>query len=310
MACFINLDIRIMAKILITGGSGLVGTKLSYLLSERGHEVSHLSRRVTGKEHFPTFKWDVERETLDTDALQGIDYLIHLAGAGVADKKWTDARKKLILESRTRSTKLLYDQVKASQTQLKGYVSASAIGLYGSDTGDKLMDEDSPAGTDFLAHVVRDWEAAADLFQEITQVSKVRIGIVLSSEGGALPEIMRPVKYFVGAPLGSGKQLMSWIDIDDLCEIFAFVIDQNLAGTFNAVAPNPVNNAEFTRQLATIMKKPLLLPPVPAFVMRLLLGEMSQIVLGGNRVSSQFIQQKGFKFRFTHLKDSLQNQLQ
>jgi uncharacterized protein (TIGR01777 family) len=297
-----------MAKILITGGSGLVGTQLSEQLTKDGHEVSHLSRTIGGS-NYPTFKWDLKKGFIDEEAFVGLDHIIHLAGAGVADERWTEKRKKLILDSRVDGVRLLYDYVSKLDVKLKSFVSASAIGIYGGDTGDVLLKEDSPYGNDFLAEVVKSWEAETDKFSKITKVAKVRIGIVLSEKGGALPEILKPIKLYAGAPLGTGEQYLSWIHINDLCAIFAYVVSENLQGVYNATAPNPVTNEAMTKAIAKTVNKPLILPNVPSFVMKLMLGEMAQIVLGGNKVSGEKIIKTGFRFEYDQLQDALRDLL-
>ncbi|MFT7195869.1 MAG: hypothetical protein ACI83W_000218 [Marinoscillum sp.] len=297
-----------MAKILITGGSGLVGTQLSEQLTKDGHEVSHLSR-TAGDSTYPTFKWDLEKGFIDEEAFAGLDHIIHLAGAGVADERWTEKRKKLILDSRVDGVRLLYEYVSRLDVNLKSFVSASAIGIYGWDTGSDVLKEDSPYGKDFLAEVVKSWEAETDKFSKITKVAKVRIGIVLSEKGGALPEILKPIKLYAGAPLGSGEQYLSWIHINDLCAIFAYIVSNNLEGVYNATAPNPVTNEAMTKAIAKTVVKPLFLPNVPAFVMNLMLGEMAQIVLGGNKVSGERIIQTGFRFEYDLLQDALRDLL-
>jgi hypothetical protein len=186
------------------------------------------------------------------------------------------------------------------------FISASAIGYYGMYTGDTLLQEESPAGEDFLAEVVIKWEAAADQFKELgIPVSKLRVGVVLSIDGGALPQLAMPIKLGFGAALGSGKQLMSWIHIDDICEMFIHIVDKNLVGTYNGVAPEPVNNQQMTKEVAQVLSKPLWLPKVPAFAMKLALGEMAGIVLGGNKVSADKIRDSGYKFKFSKLGKAL-----
>lgn len=298
-----------MTKILITGGSGLVGSHLSQLLADAGYEVRHLSRSVSGKEVFPTYKWDIKAGLIDPDAFDGVSHIIHLAGAGVADEKWSPQRKKVIIDSRVESTRLLKQKVEELKVKPEMFISASAIGIYGADTGDQLLDEEAGHGTDFLAAVTEKWEAAADLFQDLTKVAKVRIGVVLSEKGGAMVEVLKPVKAYVGAPLGRGTQYMSWIHIDDLCHIFKHVLEHQLTGIYNATAPNPVTNEALTKELAKATGRPMFLPNVPAFVMKLMLGEMAQIVLGGNRVSSKKIQNKGYQFKFTDVESAVINLL-
>lgn len=296
--------------VLITGGSGLVGTELSTLLRSSGCEVTHLSRNPTQK-HFQTFYWDVKKGEIDDEAITSADAIIHLAGAGVSDKRWSDAWKKEIYNSRIDSTRLLREKVEELNPELKHFVSASAIGYYGWDTGDKLVSESTEKGEGFLADVVDDWEKEVDQFNKLNvRTSKVRIGIVLSEKGGALVEMAKPIKYGVGAPLGSGKQYMSWIHINDLCRIFAHLLQHAEEGTFNGVAPNPKTNKSFTKSVANQLGKPLWLPNVPKFALRLIVGEMSDILVGGNRVSSKKIENTGFNFQFAALDDALQNLLQ
>jgi len=296
-----------MAKILITGGTGLVGRHLSSRLHAQGHQVVHLSRSENSQSTYPTYRWDIATGYIDEKAMSGVDYIVHLAGAGVADKRWTDERKQVILDSRTESIRLLYKNVRDQSVQLKAFISASAIGYYGADTGSNLLDEESAAGSDFLAEVVKQWESEADRFKEICPVCKVRIGVVLDADGGAMKEILKPINYYVGAPLGSGKQLMSWIHIDDLVSMFEYVIENQLTGTYNATAPNPVTNEALTKELAGVTGKPLWLPNVPAFVMKVILGEMAQIVLGGSKVSSEKIRKAGFTFKFTQIEDAVKD---
>ena len=294
-----------MAKILITGGTGMLGTHLSKLLADSGHEIRHLSRNPSKDATYPTYQWDIRKEEIDPEALQGVDHIIHLAGAGIADGRWTDERKKVIISSRVNSAGLLRKQVEEHNVTLKSFISASAIGYYGADTGPFLQTESSDPGNDFLAEVVTKWESAADEFQTITKVAKIRIGVVLSPEGGAMKEIMKPIKMMVGAPLGSGDQMTSWIHIHDLCLIFKHVLDKNITGIYNATAPNPVSNERLTKVIAKQLNKPLWLPNVPSFVLKIVFGEMSAVVLGGNIVSSQAIQDSGFEFKYEEIEEAV-----
>ncbi|MEP4531808.1 MAG: TIGR01777 family oxidoreductase [Cyclobacteriaceae bacterium] len=295
-------------KILITGGSGLVGNHLSNLLTEAGHQVVHLSRNVSGNEPYPTFKWDIHKGEIDETAFDQVTHIVHLAGAGVADKKWTDERKKVILDSRIKSTELLFTYASKLDLNLKSYISASAIGLYPYNDEVWAYEHTDP-GEGFLPDVVKEWEKAADLFQGVASVAKVRIGVVLSPEGGAMAEIARPIKMFAGAPLGSGQQVMSWIHIHDLAGIFKFIIEEEIQGVFNATSPNPATNAQLTRCIARALQKPLILPKVPAFVMKMMLGQMAEIVLKGSKVSSAKIQTAGFNFKFPELDEAVKDLL-
>jgi uncharacterized protein (TIGR01777 family) len=297
-------------NILITGASGMIGTELTRLLQERGFDVSHLSR--SPRPGYPkTYLWDVNKHEVDEEALQKKDVVVHLAGAGVADKRWTKERKNEILKSRTDSARILFDVLQKGNHDVKTFISASGIGFYGFEDNNRLFTENDPQGNDFLAEVVHQWEAAADQIASLgIRVVKIRIGIVLSEKGGALKEMMRPLKFYAGAPLGSGTQHMSWIHLNDLCRIFIKAMeDDSMHGVYNAVAPNPVTNREFTYALARVLRKQIILPSVPPFVLKLLLGEMADVVLKGAKVSSQKIQASGYQFKFEKLDDALRNLL-
>ncbi len=297
--------------VLVTGGTGLVGSRLKQLLLERGYQVRFLSRNPEKVSQIESFVWDVNQQSVDEKALSGVDYIIHLAGAGVADKKWTKQRKKEILESRTLSTRLLRTALAKTDHTVKAFISASAIGYYGWDTGGVWKKEESRFGDDFLATVTKAWEAEIDEVGKLgVRIAMLRIGVVLSEKGGALKEITKPVRLGVGAPLGSGNQYMSWIHVDDLCNMFIHAMeDQNIKGIYNAVAPNPVTNKELSRLSAQILGKPFFLPNVPGFVLKLVLGEMASMVLGGSRVSSEKIQSNGFQFSFPEVKPALNDLL-
>ncbi|WP_162053818.1 TIGR01777 family oxidoreductase [Pontibacter pamirensis] len=295
-------------KILITGGSGLVGMRLSEMLIDQGYEVAHLSRNPDKVSNYKTFKWDVKEGTIDENAITYADYIVHLAGASLASDKWTEDRKKEIINSRVKSANLLYNAMKSSEHHVKGFISASGVGIYG-DSGDQLMSEESTAGDDFLADVCQSWEASAWQMHELgLRTVIMRLGIVLSTKGGALPQMARPVKMMAGAPLGSGKQYMSWIHLDDACRLFISAIeDPQFAGVYNAVAPHPVTNKQFMKELAEAMKKPLVLPKVPAFAINLMMGEMSDVVLTGQRVSANKVLQTGFTFEYNYLEEALES---
>lgn len=295
--------------ILITGASGLVGSALSNLLKRNNYEVIHLSR--SPKENgFETFLWDIKKMEMDEQAIKKAEIVIHLAGAGVADNKWSESWKKEIYDSRINSTKLLAKNIKQHNPNLKKFISASAIGYYGLDTGLDVMTEESPKGEGFLADVVEDWENEVMEISSIgIPVSMVRIGIVLSKEGGALEKMVTPIKLGVGAPLASGNQYMSWIHMEDLVEIFHFLVKNKLEGKFNGVSSTPVTNKEFTKELAKNLNRPLIFPNVPSFALKMLLGEMAQIVTGGNNVSNKKLTDVGFKFQYPMLSNALKDLL-
>jgi uncharacterized protein (TIGR01777 family) len=290
-----------MQRILITGGSGLVGQQITELMEKNGYEVAWLSRSTQGRK---TFLWNVEKRQIDPEAMEWADAVIHLAGAGVAEKRWTSERKKLILESRTESTRLLFSAIESAVKKPDAFISASAVGFYGLNTGTRLLDENSPAGSDFLAEVVVAWENEVRKMESLKLRTVIlRIGIVLDADGGALGEMLKPP---VAAPLGAGDQWMSWIHVDDLARMFVFALEKTtLQGVFNAVGPNPATNQLLTKEAAKAKQKPYLGIGVPGFVLKLVLGEMAAMVLGGNRVSSQKIQKAGFEFDFPELRGAL-----
>lgn len=293
-------------KILITGASGLVGSRLTELLLQKGHSVSHLGRsKKSGA--VPSFVWDVEAGTLDSKALDNVDTIIHLAGAGVADKRWTKSRKEEILSSRVKSTQLLCDVLSKGNHPVKTVVSASAIGYYGFGFGEEVFTENSKPGNDFLAQVTKQWEHTVNQLESLNlRVVKLRIGIVLSDKGGALVEMAKPIRLGVGSPLGTGEQFLSWIHLDDLCAMFIKAAeDETMHGAYNAVTGDWITNAELTKMIAKILKKPLWLPNVPAFMMKIILGEMAVIVVNGSKVSADKIKGTGFEFNFTNLREAL-----
>lgn len=296
-------------KVLITGGSGLVGQRLTRLLQQKGYTVEHLGRRAGNAQGILTHAWNPTKGQIDVEALAGIDHVIHLAGAGVADKPWSAARKQEIRDSRTQGTRLLVDAISQLENPPKSFISASAIGYYG-NAGTALCTEDSPVGNDFLASVCADWEAAAQPAEAFTRLCVVRIGIVLSTEGGALPKMMLPFRFFAGGVLGSGKQMMSWVHIDDLCDMFLFLLENKEAkGIYNGVAPLPVEHYTFMKALGKAMHRPLWMV-VPAFALRLALGEMADTVLGSQFVSNEKIQQMGFRFKHETVYKALSSLLQ
>lgn len=292
-----------MKNILISGGSGMIGQKITALLEQKGYQVAWLSRTTQQQK---SFIWDVEKGTIDSEAMEWSDAIIHLAGAGVADKRWTASRKSVILNSRVQSTRLLYEAIEKSTTKPNTFISASAVGYYGFDTKTQLMKEDDKPGVDYLAGVVQSWEKEVKKMEELNLRTVIlRIGIVLAQEGGALPELLKPP---VAAPLGKGDQWMSWIAVDDLVNMFVFALEKTtLQGIYNAVGPNPATNQELTKTAANIQGKPYLGIGVPGFILKIVLGEMAAMVLGGNRVSSQKIQKAGFEFDYEALNPSLKH---
>lgn len=290
-----------MSKILITGGTGLVGTRLTQILMERNHDVVILSRNPKNKNEF---KWDVSKNYVDTAAFKNVDYVIHLAGAGIADERWSDDRKKMIIDSRVETANLIFNTIKDNNINIKGFISASGIGYYGAVTTTTIFEETATVGSDFLGEVCQKWEDAAHQFENLNiPVTILRTGIVLAKNGGALDKMKTPVI----SPLGSGKQYLAWIHIDDLCEIFIQSIAANLTGVFNAVAPEHHRSTTFSKALAKSIKRPYLGVSVPSFMLKLLFGELAVILLEGSRISAKKIEKNGFSFRFKTLKKALNN---
>ena len=306
-----------MPTVLITGGSGLIGKVLTKLLVERNYEVIIVGRKLpkekSKSENISFTTWDIENQTIDEEAIKCADYIVHLAGAGVADKRWSEKRKKEIVESRTKSSALIIKAVNEIPNNIKAIVSASAIGWYGADLlipNPKPFVETDNADDSFLGETCRLWEQS---FAPLTVMGKrliiLRTGIVLSNNGGALAEFKKPVKLGVAAILGNGKQVLSWIHIDDLCRIYADAIaNENLRGVYNAVAPNPVDNKTLTLELAKQMKgKFFVSMHVPTIILKIMLGELSIEVLKSATVSATKIRNAGFQFLFPTIERALKD---
>lgn len=303
-----------MQTILITGGTGLVGKSLSNYLLNKGFKIIILTRKLpetkidAGLEYA---LWDVKKQTIDVAAIQRADYIVHLAGAGVVDKKWTEAYKKEIEESRTQSSRLIVETLRAHSNSVKAIISSSAIGWYGEDkkAGFAFTEED-PADEGFLGRTCQLWEDSIEPATQLgIRVCKLRTGIVLSNDGGAFAEFQKPIKLGIAGILGNGKQIVSWIHIDDLCRMFLHGID-NVAmhGSYNAVAPAPVSNKELTLKLAQSMKGSFYVPMhVPAFVLKLMMGQSSEEVLKSTTVSCTKITNEGFTFLYPGIDAALKN---
>jgi len=259
-----------MNRVIVTGSSGLIGGILSEFLTNNNFEVIKLSR---SKRHNSknTFIWGVDSNFIEKEALENIDYVIHLAGAGIADKRWTDKRKKEIIDSRVESTNLLFDKLNMSGTNLKAFISASATGYYGAVTNNNVYKEEDQPGNDFLADVCEKWETAALKFQNIgVRTVLLRFGVVLSTEGGALKKMLIPTKLGFGSGLGSGKQYLPWIHFKDLINIIEKSIkDESMNGAYNIVSPSHTTYYDFAKALAKVMNKPFFMPNVPAFLLKL-----------------------------------------
>lgn len=299
--------------VLITGGTGDIGHRLTQLLLQQGYQVAYLSRSNKAIPDVTIYQWDIKKGHIDPQAITTADHIIHLAGAGIADERWTDKRKEEILKSRTQSTELLAQALKKNKHHVKSFIGASAIGYYGADTGDRPMTETSVGGTDFMAQVVRAWERSEEQIAALgIRTVKLRTGVVLTMTGGALPKLAQPVKLGAGAPIGSGQQYISWIHLDDLCRMYVQALtDESWQGVYNAVAPSPVTNETLTRAIADVLHRPMILPNIPTFVIKLLYGEMAVVVTGGNYVLNKRIaEETSFTYQFTEVQTALENLLQ
>lgn len=297
-----------MYTILIAGGTGLIGRHLSKLLSDQGHTVHLLSRTADPNATYKTFVWDVMQGEIEEAALASADFVLNFAGAGIADKRWTDKRKKLIIESRVKANELLAKML-PQYPNVKAYISASAIGYYGDRGTEPLLETSAPGKGDFLSESVVAWEKS---IQEVADTGirtvAIRIGIVLSTKGGALEKLLLPFNFWLGVYFGDGAQIYSWIHIDDICRMFIMAIEnEQVEGIYNGVAPHPVSNKEFTAITAKALDKSALIVPSPAFAMRLAMGEMSDVVLCGSNVLSEKIEAEGFRFEHPELKAALQD---
>jgi len=300
-----------MKNVLITGGTGLIGSHLSAFLRHRGYKVSMLSRDASPSGNFPVHYWDPEKREIDAEAISSADYIIHLAGAGIGDKRWTAGRKQEITDSRVKSGELLYETLKKTKKKPVAFISASGIGYYGAMTSEKIFRETDGPADDFIGQVCYHWEQVASGIGELGIRTVVfRTGIVLSPEGGALSRMLPAIRLGAGSPIGSGRQFVPWIHIDDLCNMYIKALeDNNLSGAYNAAAPFHLTNRELMKTIATVMKKPFFFPNIPAFFMKILFGEMADILLEGSRVSTEKILTAGFCFRYNELKGALENLL-
>jgi uncharacterized protein (TIGR01777 family) len=294
-------------KIVVTGSSGLVGSALVPVLLSRSHEVVRLVRKASQAGEAEIL-WDPARGIQDVERLEGTDAVIHLAGENIADGRWTDEKKARIRESRVVGTRILSETLAQLERKPRALLSASAIGYYG-DRGDEILTEESAPGTDFLAEVCREWEAATEAASKSgVRVVKMRFGIVLSSEGGALSRMLTPFQLGIGGRLGSGKQYMSWIAIDDIVGAIEHALEAaQLSGPVNMVAPNPVTNREFTKQMGRVLSRPTLFP-VPAFAIRMAFGEMADVaLLSSERVEARRLKDSGYTFQYPDLEGALRH---
>ncbi len=291
-----------MEKVLITGGTGLIGKALIPKLINLGYDVSILSRSKKELENITVYEWDINNGFIEEQALKDVDHIIHLAGAGIADKRWIDKRKEEIIDSRVDSANLLFSELNKNNKQLKSFISSSGISYYGAKTTSNIYTEKDEPGNDYLGKVCIEWENSALQFEALgANISIIRTGIVLSNNGGALSKMKTPII----SPLASGKQFLPWIHIDDICNIYIAALQNKLTGTFNAVAPEHQTNQNFSKELAKAYKKPFLPISVPRFLLKLVLGEMEILLTEGSRISAKKLLKNGFEFKFKKLDKAL-----
>ncbi len=295
-------------KILITGATGLVGSEIVRLSLAKNYVVHYLTTRkdkIVSQENYKGFYWNPKEQEIDNSCLDGVDAIINLAGASIS-KKWTKSHKKAVLESRINTVQLLHRLLSENSHQVKQLVAASALGIYPSSLTKRYDESVEEISTSFLGEVVGAWEKEVDTISSLgLKVTKIRIGIVLSKNGGALVEMMKPVKVGAGAALGSGKQWQSWIHVYDLANMFLYCFEQQLTGIYNGVASHPISNKELTREIAKQLDKPFIVPNVPAFMMKLMLGEMSTIVLESQYLKNDKIKNNGYEFQFDTIESAL-----
>ena len=301
-----------MKKVLITGATGLIGSELVKQCHDAGIDVNYLTTsndKIKKSKNYSGFLWNPEKNEIDIKAFEGVTAIINLVGATIA-KRWTDDYKKVIIDSRVNSADLIFKTLQNIEHEVVHFISASGINIYPESKTKLYTEESEEVGNDFLAEVVVAWENAAGKFKKLgMEVSKVRTGMVLAREDGALPQLIKPIKLGFGAPLGDGNQWQSWIHIEDIAKIYLFIMVNQLEGKFNAVAPNPVQNKKLTKLIATQLEAPLWMPNVPGFTLKLALGEMSTLVLDGQLVSSKKIEDLGYHFKFYNIESALQDLL-
>jgi uncharacterized protein len=295
-------------KVLITGGSGMLGSAITKKLISENISVVHLTRNKSSKHDIKNYEWDWEKNKIDNTCFEGVTDIIHLAGAGIAEKPWTTKRKKEIVKSRVLTARLIFERLKELNHTLNSFISASGVGYYGAITNNKTYKETDSSHPDFISDCCVQWENAVDQFSEITRTTKMRLGIILDKNDGAVAKIAGIIKKNIGAPIGSGKQFMPWIHLDDAVGLFLHALkNKSISGTYNAVASEHTNNKFFTETLAEKLNKKLRLPNVPSFILKLIYGELADILLEGVKVDNEKIITSGYSFKHNKLSEALED---
>jgi uncharacterized protein (TIGR01777 family) len=299
-------------RVLITGATGLIGSEIVKKCHSHNIGVNYLTTskaKIESNVNYQGYYWNPSKGIIDVNCIKNVDVIIHLVGASIT-KRWTKAHKQAIINSRLETTALLHETVKNNQNSIQQIISASAVGYYPDSLTNFYSEDHKKISNSFLGSMVQKWEQAVDTFKILNIiVSKVRIGVVFSKQGGAFPELVRPIKYGVGAAMGSGKQWMSWIYLEDLSRIFIHVLEHKLEGIYNGVAPNPVTNDTITTAIAKRLNRPLILPNIPKFLMNLVLGEMHTLLFESQRVNSKKIEATGYVFKHVDLETALEELL-
>lgn len=293
-------------KILITGGSGLLGSALTKKLLINNIEVVHLTRSKSSKNDVKNYLWNWEKNEIDENCFIGVTHIVHLAGAGIAEKAWTQKRKELIVKSRVLTTRLMHSKINELNLPISAFIAASAVGIYGAQTSEKVFKEEDEPFEDFLGNCCMQWENSVKKFETMSRVVKLRLGVILDKNHGALPRIANMVKNGIGSPLGNGQQYMPWIHIDDAVSIFFnSIVNEKIFGTFNAVSSDYITNSELTKKIGEVFNKKIWLPNVPSFVLKFLYGEMSDTILKGVKVSNEKLKAIDLKLKYEKIEEAL-----
>ena len=292
-------------KVLITGGSGLLGSALTKKLLKNSIDVVHLTRNKSSKNDVKNYLWNWEKNEIDENCFVGVTHIVHLAGAGIAEKAWTQKRKEEIVKSRVLTTRLMHSKITQLKLPISGFIAASAVGIYGAQISEKVFTEKDKAFEDFMGNCCKQWENSIDKFESISRVVKLRLGVILDKNHGALPRIANMVKNRIGSPLGNGQQYMPWIHIEDAVNVFyKSILDEEISGTFNTVSSDYITNSELTNKICNVFNRKIWLPNVPSFVLKFLYGEMSETILKGVKVSNKKLKGE-INLKYEKIEDAL-----